>query len=89
MSATAFNGNELERLVDRHIELCELFNGTVAPGRREAPILVTSSGGKAMAECLADLVDQALVVYEGSGFAQDSRIFALKIALTEAIVEMS
>jgi hypothetical protein len=89
MSATGFNGNELEQLVDRHIELCELFEGMGASARRQAPALITQSGGKATAECLADLVDQALAAYEGSDFAQDPRILALKIALTEAIIERS
>ena len=44
-------------------------------------------GGKATAERLADLVDRALVAYEGRGFAKDPTLIALKIALTEAIVE--
>jgi hypothetical protein len=89
MDAIRFNEYGLGRLIDSQIELCELFEGARAPGRREAPVLISLSSGKAPAECLADLVDQALAVYEGSGFAQDPRIFALKFALTESIVEMS
>jgi hypothetical protein len=89
MSAMRLSGNELERLVDRHIELCELFEERRAPGRRQAPVLVTMNGGKATVECLADLVDRALVAYEGSGFAEDATIFALKVALVDAIFEMA
>jgi len=79
----------LQRLINRHIELCELFEGGNASERRAAPILVTLSGGRASAECLADLVDRALIAYEGSGFTPDPRITALKFALSEAIVEMA
>jgi hypothetical protein len=89
MSATRFDCDEIERLVDRHIELCELFEERMPRGRRAAPLLVTMSGGKASSECLGDLVDRALVAYEGSGFSQDSTIYALKIALVQAIIDMS
>jgi hypothetical protein len=89
MSATEFGlrGAELERLVDRHIELSELFEGTRSPGRRGAPLLlVTMTEGKDLTDCLTDLVDRALVAYEGAGFAQDDTILALKSALVQAIV---
>ena len=89
MSATRSSGDELERLVDRHIELCGLFGGRRLPGRRGAPVLVTTNVGKAAVECLADLVDRAIVAYEGSPFAEDRTIFALKIALVDAIFEMA
>jgi hypothetical protein len=89
MSAIGFRGAGLERLIDRHTELCGLFDGKGPPVCRETPILITPNIGKATAECLADLVDQALEAYGGSGSAQDPRIFALKIALTDAIVEMA
>ena len=85
MNATGLSGDEIERLVDRHIELCELFIGTSPAARREAPVLVTMTDGKTRADCLADLVDRALVAYEGTGFAQDSSIFALKAALVQVI----
>jgi hypothetical protein len=93
MGATRSFGDDLERLVDSHIELCGLFYGRVS-GHRAAPVLVTMSGGKTVAECLADLVDLALVAYMDAGFAQDptifvedTTIFAIKSALAEAIVE--
>ena len=89
MSEMKFEKGELERLVDRHIELCELFGERRRTGRREAPVLVTMNDGKRAADCLSDLVDRALVAYEGSGFAEDPTIFALKIALVDAIFEMA
>jgi hypothetical protein len=89
MSETNSFGIGLERLVDSHIELCELFDETKHCARSESPLLITMSGGKDASECLADLVDRALVAYESYGFAQDPTIFALKIALTEAIMEMT
>jgi hypothetical protein len=88
MRTTDSPGEELERLVDRHIELSELFVGAWTSGPRAAPLpLVTMTGGKAFADCLADLVDRALVAYEGAGFPQDSTILALKFALVETIVD--
>jgi hypothetical protein len=89
MSAMRLSGDELERLVDRHIGLCELFGGRRIPGRRDAPVLVTMNEGKASLECLADLVDRTIVAYEGAGYAEDRTIFALKIALVDAIFEMA
>jgi len=89
MGATRNCCNELERLIDRHIELCELFDGKLTVGRRSAPFLVTMSGEKAASECLSDLVDRALVTYEGSGLSGDATIYALKNALVQAIVDMS
>jgi hypothetical protein len=89
MSAIGLKGDGLGRLVERHVELCEFFNCKGPPAGREVPILIAPSGGKTTAECLADLVDQALAVYEGWDFSQDPRIFALKIALTDAIVELA
>lgn len=89
MSATGFRGDGLGRLVDSHRELCELFEGKGRFAGHEEAILVAFSGGKATAECFADLVDRALAAYEGPGLAQDPRILALKIALTDAIVEMA
>jgi hypothetical protein len=85
MSDSNLSVTDLERLVDRHIELCELFVGKKARSGRTAPPLFTLAEGKAVAECLADLVDRALVAYEGSGFAEDTTIFALKAALVEVI----
>ena len=85
MSDVSLRGDELERLVDRHIELSELFDGRRENGRRGSPVLVTMTGGKAVADCIADLVDRALVAYEGSGFSQDSVIFSLKAALAQVI----
>ncbi len=85
MSDTILKGDELERLVDRHIELSELFESRRGRARPGSPVLVTMTGGKALADCLADLVDRALVAYEGSGFPQDSVIFSLKAALVQVI----
>jgi hypothetical protein len=85
MGDSSLNGREIERLVDRHIELCELFERKRAPGSRAAPILVTRSEGKSVAESLVDLVDRALVAYEGSGFSQDYAIYSLKVALVQVI----
>jgi len=90
MRATGLRGDELERLVDRHIELSELFAGAWPSISKAKPIpLVTRADGKELADCLADLVDRALVAYERGGFKQDSVILALKIALTETIVGSS
>jgi hypothetical protein len=89
MSATRHENDELERLVDRHIELCELFYGRRAPGPRTAPPLLTMNYGKNASECFADLVDSALAAYGGSGLAEDCTIFALRIALVDAIFEMA
>lgn len=89
MDALRTGCDELERLVDRHIELCEHFDGEMPLARKAAPFLGTMSGGKAPSECLANLVDRALVAYEGSDFTGDTAIYALKIALVHAIVEMS
>lgn len=89
MDAARIGCYELERLVDRHIELCQLFDGKMPIGRKAAPFLVTMSGGKATSECFTDLTDRALVAYEGSGFSEDATIYALKNALVQAIVEMS
>jgi hypothetical protein len=85
MSTMDSTRDELEKLVDRHIELCERFEGSRTRGRRQAPALFTLTEGKALSDCYADLVDQALVAYEGSGFAQDLTIYALKSALVQAI----
>ena len=89
MSAISVKGNGLGRLVDRHMELCELFNGKGAHACAEPPVLIAPNVGKTSAECIADLVDQALAVNGGADFAQDPRIIALKIALTDAIVELA
>lgn len=89
MSEARHGDDELERLVHRHIELSELFEGRPAQGCREPPRLATLREAKDEVECLADLVDRALVAYEGWGFAQDPTIIALKFALSEAIVERS
>lgn len=89
MSAVRLSENELERLVDRHIGLCELFGGRRIPGRRYTPVLVTMTEGKASLDCLADLVDRAIVAYDDAGYAEDRTIFALKIALVDAIFEMA
>jgi hypothetical protein len=80
---------DLERLVDRHIELSELFDGRVPPRPAAPPRLVTVATGGGAAACLAALVDRALVAYEGRGFAEDATILALKFALAEAIVDES
>jgi len=90
MSALSLREDELERLVDRHIELSELFDGSRPSGRVGPPFrLVTLAGGKATADCLADLVDRALVAYEGTGFTQDATILALKAALVQAIMSQT
>jgi hypothetical protein len=91
MSATSLKGDELDRLVERHIELSELFEGRksfatrILVNRAGPRHLVTAAGDKGAAECLTDLVDRALVAYEGRDFAQDSTILALKAALVDAI----
>ncbi len=98
MSASDNRVGELERLVDRHIELSELFEGRKSfmirpfgnrPGPRHLITAATRRGdaAKSAAECLSDLVDRALVAYEAAGFAQDSTILALKRALLDAIDE--
>jgi hypothetical protein len=89
MSTSGFYGDELERLVDSHIELSELFGGATAIGRRNAPCLVAVDIGKTRAEVLADLVDRAVVAYEGYGFSKDPTILALKLALAQEIVRLT
>jgi hypothetical protein len=89
MDATGYRGEGIERLIDSHTELCEFFDGKRAPASRAAPILVAPNSGKASAELLADLVDQALAACGGSDCADDPRLFALKIALTDAIMELA
>ncbi|HOX31344.1 MAG TPA: hypothetical protein PLB91_03390 [Spirochaetales bacterium] len=79
---------ELESLVDRHIELSELFAARRDPARRAPPPprLVIPAGECGAAGCLAALVDRALVAYEGRLFEEDSTILSLKAALAKAIV---
>lgn len=89
MSAMSMRGDGLALLVDRHAELCELFNGKSSPRRMGAPLLITSNEGKPHDECLADLVGHALAAYEGADSSLDPRLFALKIALTDAILELA
>jgi hypothetical protein len=89
MDLIGHKGNQIELLIDRHAELCECFSPKSRPSCRGAPVLISPNGGKSTAECLAALVDQALFVYEGSDCGQDPRIFALKIALTDTIVELT
>jgi hypothetical protein len=89
MGDIRFQGKELEMLVDRHIELCELSENRRVSARTASPVLFTMNHGKATVECLADLADSALAAYEGRGPTQDPTIFALKIALTEAIMSLT
>ena len=86
MNTACLNGEELEKLVDRHIELCELFDGMRSGESREPRSLVTMSEGKGIDECLVALVDRALVAYEFSGFHGDPMVPALKFALVQTIV---
>jgi len=85
MSAADSKRDELDKLVNRHIELCERFYGKRARGRRKPPMLFTLTEGKLLSDCYADLVDHALVAYERLGCAQDLTIFSLKTALVQAI----
>jgi hypothetical protein len=87
MDASRIMGDELEKLVDRHIELCELFDGTRLPKRPAAPLLMTMSDGKASAQCLSDLAERAFAAYEAPGFAQDPIVYSLRIFLAEAIAK--
>jgi hypothetical protein len=89
MGDARFKSEELDLLVARHIELCELFDEKRPMPRRSPPNLVTMSEGKATVECLADLVDRALLAYEGKDFSQDPTIYALKIALTDTIMSLT
>jgi hypothetical protein len=89
MSDIGYRKDEIELLIDRHAELCEFFDGKNTPLGREVPPLMAPNGGRTTSECLADLVDQALAAYGSADFAQDPRIFALKIALTDAILELA
>jgi len=89
MGAVGDKGSNIERWIERHTELCEFFDGRGASPGRGASLLIAPSHGKTTAECLADLVDQALAVYESADFARDPRVFALKIAVTEAILELT
>jgi hypothetical protein len=89
MGMTGYRGEGIERLIDSHTELCGIFDGKSAAVTRDAPPLITPSLGRDGAECLADLVDQALAAYESADYARDPRIFALKIALTDAILELA
>jgi hypothetical protein len=89
MDAARIACYELERLVDSQIELCKLFEGKMPIARKAAPFLITMNGGKAISECFTDLADRARIAYEGSGFAGDTTIYALKVVLVHAIVDMS
>jgi hypothetical protein len=89
MGDIRFLGNELEMLVDRHIELCELSESRRVGLSAAPPLLFTMNHGKATVECLADLADSALAAYEGRSPTQDPAFFALKIALTEAIMDLT
>jgi hypothetical protein len=89
MSAIGMKRDGLGRLIDRHTELCEFFDEKGSRACDQAPVLIAPNAGKTSAECLADLVGQALAVHEGADFARDPRILALKIALTDAIVELA
>lgn len=87
MRATSQRVEDIERLVDRHIELSELFEARRARPRARPPaLLVPLEPGASLADCLGGLVDRALVAYEGSGFAEDAIIRSLKAALAESIV---
>jgi|GEM_PF-5073984 len=79
----------IEQLVDRHAELCQIFEGATSPEGGKEPHLICPSFGRSEDECLADLVDQALEVYQYAGSPRDRRVFALKIALTDAIMELA
>jgi len=91
MSDSIARTDRLERLVDRHIELSELFEGRdflrvqTFVNRAGPRHFLTAAGPKGASQCLADLVDRALVTYEGCGFAQDSLILSLKLALVQEI----
>jgi hypothetical protein len=85
MGAADSRHDGLEKLVDHHIVLCERLGGMRAKGQRKPPMLFTSSEGKALADCYADLVDRALVTYAASGVGEDLAIFSLKAALLQAI----
>ncbi len=88
MSASGIKGEELERLVDRHIILSQLFVAPMSPGLRAPPRLVVAVSEEAStAERLADLADLALAAYEGGGYAEDPLILSLKSALLDAIRE--
>jgi hypothetical protein len=79
----------IERLVDRHIELCELFDGTRLGGRAAGPLLITTNEGKSVADCLSDLVDRTLAAHEGGLSIRDPGVYALKVAVSQAIVELA
>jgi len=80
---------KLDRLIDRHIELSELFDRRIPSERRAPPVLLTTmSVGKAEAECFVVLADRVLAAYEGTSFDQDPSVISLRAALGQAIADM-
>jgi hypothetical protein len=80
---------KLDRLIDRHIELSELFDRKLPSARRAPPVLLTTmSVGKAEAECLVTLADRVLAAYEGTSFDQDPSILSLRAALGQTIADL-
>jgi hypothetical protein len=89
MRASETNTGKLYRLIDRHIELSELFDRRMPPARRAPPVLLTTmSVGKPDAECLVALADRVLAAYEGTSFDQDPSVLALRAALGQTIADM-
>ncbi len=89
MRACEPNTGKLERLIDRHIELSELFDRKIPSDRRAPPILLTTmSAGKTDAECLVVLADRVLAAYQGNSFDLEESVLYLRAALGGTIADM-
>ncbi len=83
------NTGKLERLIDRHIELSELFDRKRPSDRRAPPVLLTTmSVGKTDAECLVVLADRVLAAYQDSSFDSEESVLSLKAALSGTIADI-
>lgn len=92
MSEIQGAGERLEGLVDRHIILSQLFDEPRPVGRRTEPLLLmTTTAGKTVEDCLSDLVDRVLVSCDISSpqhpsLPQNESLPALKFFLAQAIM---
>jgi hypothetical protein len=89
MRTSEMNTEKLDRLIDRHAELSELFDRKIPYARRAPPVLLTTmSVGKAEGECLVALADRVLAAYEGTAFDQDPSVLSLRAALGQTIADL-
>ena len=78
----------IERLVDRHIGLSELYEGGDLGKTAWAPPLLTDNEGKTVADCLSDLADRALAASSNGLAFSDRTVSVLKAAMAQTIADM-